>query len=117
MPSSNGGRETIMVDSDRNISISNQQKRRTAALSILSNSALLVAKLTIGILIGSVSVVSEGIHSGIDLAAAVIAYFSVRKSSEPPDADHYYGHGKFENVSGAIEAILILVAAGLIIRE
>jgi cation diffusion facilitator family transporter len=84
---------------------------------VLSNSVLLVIKLIAGVLIGSVSVVSEAIHSGIDLIAAVIALISVRKSSEPPDSEHYYGHGKFENVSGAIEAILILVAAILIIRQ
>jgi cation diffusion facilitator family transporter len=95
----------------------NREKSRVASLSVLSNTVLLTAKLIVGFMIGSVSVISEGIHSGIDLIAAIIAFFSVRKSSQPPDAAHYYGHGKFENVSGAIEAILIFVAAGLIIRE
>ena len=59
----------------------------------------------------------RGHHSGIDLIAALIAYYSVRKSSEPPDREHAFGHGKFENVSGAIEAALIFVAALLIIYE
>ncbi len=95
----------------------NREKSRIASLSVLSNTVLLVSKLTIGLLIGSVSVLSEGIHSGIDLVAAVIAFISVRKSSQPPDAEHYYGHGKYENVSGAVEAILILIASALIIRE
>jgi cation diffusion facilitator family transporter len=84
---------------------------------VASNTVLLAAKIAVGLSIGSVSVLSEGIHSGIDLIAAVIAFFSVRQSSKPPDAEHYYGHGKFENISGAVEALLILVAAVLIIRE
>ncbi len=86
-------------------------------LSIYSNSALVVLKLIVGILMLSVSVLSEAIHSGIDLIAAIIANYSVRKSSIPADADHPYGHGKFENYAGVVEAILILLAAGLIIFE
>jgi len=95
----------------------NRDKNGIAWLSVIFNSVLLVAKFIVGLSIGSVSVVSEAIHSGIDLIAAIIALISVRKSSQPPDAEHYYGHGKFENISGAVEAILILVAAALIIRE
>jgi cation diffusion facilitator family transporter len=95
----------------------NQEKASVARLSVASNSLLVVSKLAVGITIGSVSVISEAIHSGIDLIAAIIAYFSVRKSSEPPDHEHAFGHGKFENISGAIEAILIFVAALLIIYE
>lgn len=95
----------------------NREKRRVASLSVVSNTILLIAKLIAGVLTGSVSVLSEGIHSGIDLVAAVIASFSVRKSSQPPDSEHYYGHGKIENISGAVEAILILAASFLIIRE
>ena len=77
----------------------------------------MIAKLISGFMIGSVSVISEGIHSGIDLIAAIIAFFSVRQSSKPPDTGHYYGHGKVENISGTIEAILIFAAAVLILRE
>ncbi len=106
-----------MPDKDAEIYKLNREKNQIAALSVGSNTVLLVSKLIIGSLIGSVSVISEGIHSGIDLVAAIIAFFSVRKSSQPPDSEHYYGHGKYENVSGAVEAILILVAAALIIRE
>ncbi len=95
----------------------NREKSRMAYLSVISNSVLLIAKIIVGVMIGSVSVISEGIHSGIDLIAAVIAFFAVRQSAKPPDREHYYGHGKYENVSGAVEAILILVAAILIIRE
>lgn len=86
-------------------------------LSIYSNSGLVVLKLVVGIVMMSVSVLSEAIHSGIDLIAAIIANYSVRKATIPADADHPYGHGKFENYAGVIEAILILFAAGLIIYE
>jgi len=95
----------------------NQVKRSTARLSILSNTALVIMKLTVGFAIGSVSIISEAIHSAIDLVAAVIAFISVKKSSEPPDREHTFGHGKFEDFSGLIEAVLIFIAAILIIRE
>lgn len=106
-----------MVESNANIEALNREKTSIARLSILSNLTLVVLKLAVGILIGSVSVISEAIHSGIDLVAAIIAYFSVRQSSRPPDAEHTFGHGKVENVSGTVEAILIFIAAGLIIWE
>lgn len=88
-----------------------------ARLSVLSNTVLVVFKLVVGISINSVSVLSEAIHSGLDLVAAMIALFAVSKSGKPPDAEHQYGHGKIENVSGVIEAILIFVASIWIIRE
>ncbi len=93
------------------------QKTATARLSILSNSFLITIKFATGILTGSVSIISEAIHSLFDLVAAVIAFFSVRISDTPPDDDHPYGHGKIEGISGMIEAILIFVAAGFIIYE
>jgi cation diffusion facilitator family transporter len=93
------------------------QKTATARLSILSNSFLIIIKFVTGILTGSVSIISEAIHSLFDLVAAVIAFLSVRISDTPPDDDHPYGHGKIEGISGMIEAILIFVAAGFIIYE
>ena len=95
----------------------NRLKQSTARLSVASNTFLVVAKLAVGIALGSVSIISEAIHSGIDLIAAAIAFFSVRESAKPADAKHTFGHGKFESMSGLVEAILIFVAAGLIIRE
>ena len=97
----------------------NRKSRKVfiARFSIFSNTFLIIIKVVAGILSGSVSIISEAIHSGMDLMAAVIAFFSVRVSSNPPDDKHPYGHGKFENISGVIEAILILIAAGLIIYE
>ena len=94
-----------------------QLKERTARLSVISNTGLVLMKFLVGFSIGSVSIISEAIHSSMDLIAAVIAFFSVRKSAEPPDAQHEFGHGKFEDISGLIEALLIVVAAILIIRE
>lgn len=93
------------------------KKTKVARLSILSNSSLIVMKLFVGILTGSVSIVSEAIHSTMDLAAAIIAYFSVKISNKPADADHPYGHGKVENISGVIEALLIFAASVWIIVE
>lgn len=92
-------------------------KTRVASLSVLSNSVLIGLKVTAGIISGSVSIISEAIHSGMDLVAALIAFFSVRISGKPPDREHPYGHGKFENISGVVEAILIFIAAAWIIYE
>jgi cation diffusion facilitator family transporter len=88
-----------------------------ARLSIASNSFLIIMKLSVGILSGSVSIISEAIHSSMDLMAAIIAFFSVKVSDNPPDSRHPYGHGKVENISGVIEALLIFVAAIWIIVE
>jgi cation diffusion facilitator family transporter len=94
-----------------------KRTEKVAALSIGSNSTLIVLKIVAGIMSGSVSIVSEAIHSGMDLLASVIAFLSVRISNNPADTEHPYGHGKAENVSGVVEGILIFVAAGLIIKE
>jgi cation diffusion facilitator family transporter len=94
-----------------------RRKTRAAIISVASNSALVVGKLVIGLLTGSVSVISEAIHSGIDLIAAGIALFAVRTANRPADKDHPYGHGKIENLSGTVEAILIFLAAAWIIYE
>jgi cation diffusion facilitator family transporter len=92
-------------------------KNRAATLSIVSNTILIILKLIIGIMMQSVSVISEAVHSGIDLIAAIIAWFSVRKSGKPADDKHRFGHGKIENVAGTIEAVLIFGAAFYIIWE
>jgi cation diffusion facilitator family transporter len=92
-------------------------KEKTARLSVGSNSFLVAIKLVVGVAIGSVGIISEAIHSGIDLIAAFIAYFSVRRSSRPPDECHTFGHGKYESISGFLEAVLILAAAAMIINE
>ena len=92
-------------------------KSRAATLSIASNSTLIVMKLVVGIMMQSVGVISEAVHSGLDLIAAVIAWFSIREAGKPADDEHRFGHGKIENVAGTIEAVLIFGAALYIIRE
>jgi cation diffusion facilitator family transporter len=92
-------------------------KSRAAALSIASNALLIALKLAAGAITGSIAIITEAIHSLIDLVASVIAFFSVRKADEPADADHPYGHEKVENLAAAIEGMLILVGAGVIVFE
>lgn len=93
------------------------KKTQVVVLSIISNSFLIIFKIVAGVAMGSVAVISEAIHSGIDLLAAIVAFIAVRKADEPADDDHPFGHGKFENISGFFEALLIFLAAGLIITE
>ncbi len=92
-------------------------KMKVAALSVASNTALVIMKLAVGLAIGSVAMISEAIHSGFDLVAALIALFSVKTSSLPADVHHPFGHGKIENISGTVEALLIFGAAVWIIVE
>ncbi len=93
------------------------RKMLAATLSVASNSTLVVLKLVVGFLSGSVSIIAEGIHSANDLIAALIAFISVRISEQPPDKEHPYGHGKAESISAAAEAILIVGAAVWIVIE
>lgn len=86
-------------------------------LSVFSNLCLVILKLVAGIFMASVGVISEAIHSMLDLLAAGIANVSIRKSVQPPDGRHAYGHGKFENLAGMIEALLIFFVAGIIFYE
>ena len=92
-------------------------KNRAATLSIVSNTILIVLKLIVGVMMQSVSVLSEAVHSGIDLVAAIIAWASIREAGKPADDEHRFGHGKIENVAGTIEAVLIFGAALYIIWE
>lgn len=92
-------------------------KIKVAALSVASNTTLTGLKTVAGLLSGSVSILSEAIHSSMDLIASVIAFFSVRESDKPADRQHPYGHGKIESISGVIEGLLIFLAAAWIIFE
>jgi cation diffusion facilitator family transporter len=93
------------------------RKTRAASISILSNSLLIALKLAAGAITGSIAIITEAIHSSIDLIASVVAFYSVRKAGEPADEDHPYGHEKVENLAAAIEGMLILVGAGIIVYE
>jgi cation diffusion facilitator family transporter len=90
---------------------------KVASLSVASNTFVVLLKLIVGFFTGSVAVISEAIHSSLDLAASIIAFFAVKIANKPPDPRHPYGHGKFENVSGTIETMLIFVAGAWIIYE
>jgi len=92
-------------------------KTRAAALSIASNSVLIVLKLAAGAITGSVAIITEAMHSSVDLIASIVAFVSVRQADKPADDDHPYGHEKIENLAAAIEAMLILVGAGVIVFE
>ncbi|HAJ79698.1 MAG TPA: cation transporter [Fibrobacteres bacterium] len=92
-------------------------KKNAALVSVFSNTALIILKIIAGILMGSIAVISEAVHSAIDLIASVVAYFSIKKAIEPADSDHPFGHGKYENISGFFEAMLIFFAAAFIVYE
>ena len=92
-------------------------KSKAAAISVLSNTCLILLKLFAGVITGSVSLIAEAIHSMMDTIAAVVAFISVSVSDKPADKKHPFGHGKAENISGVIEGLLIFIAAGLIINE
>ncbi len=95
-----------------NLTAKTNIKKKTAAfVSVVSNISLIVLKIIAGLITGSVSIISEALHSLADLLASFIAFFSVIKSSEPEDDDHPFGHGKYEDMAGFIEAILIILTA------
>jgi cation diffusion facilitator family transporter len=89
-------------------------RSRAAAVSIASNASLIALKIVAGVLTGSVAILTEAMHSSIDLLASVIAFFSVRRAEEPADASHRYGHDKFENAAAAAEGMLILAGSAVI---
>ncbi|MGQ9601910.1 MAG: cation diffusion facilitator family transporter [Candidatus Bipolaricaulia bacterium] len=94
-----------------------RRKRRAARISVVSNTGLVLGKLLVGLLMSSMAIISMAIDSGIDLLAALIAMYAVGQSARPADRGHAYGHGKFEDLSGTIEAALILIGAGFIVYE
>lgn len=84
------------------------KRSRTVLFSISSNTLLLAVKLATGIVTGSVSILSEAVHSATDLVASVVAFVAVRRSVSPPDESHNYGHGRFENLAGIFEGVVLL---------
>ena len=93
------------------------QKKFAAGLSICSNAVIILLKLIAGILSGSISIISEAVHSLSDFLASVLTFFAVMKSSEPADSKHPFGHGRYEDMSGFIEGGLIIFAALYIFYE
>lgn len=95
----------------------NHDKRMVALSSVLAAVFLTSIKLVVGILTGSLGILSEAVHSGLDLVAAAVTFFAVRWSGRPPDKEHTYGHGKIENLSALIETLLLLLTCVWIIYE
>src|SRR5215470_7900723 len=93
------------------------EKRSVAGNSVLAAIAITVLKILVGFTTGSLGILSEAAHSGLDLVAAVVTFFSVRVSDKPADADHQYGHGKIENFSAFIETGLLLLTCIWIVYE
>jgi cation diffusion facilitator family transporter len=92
-------------------------KKKAAFTSVVAAVFLTLFKLTVGILTGSLGILSEALHSALDLVAAVVTFFSVRISDKPADKEHNYGHGKVENLSALVETILLLITCVWIIYE
>lgn len=93
------------------------EKKFAAGLSITSNALIIILKFIAGAISGSISIISEAIHSMSDFLASVLTFFAVMKSSEPADKTHPFGHGKYEDMSGFIEGGLIVFAGIYIIWE
>ncbi|MBV8222952.1 MAG: cation transporter [Candidatus Eremiobacteraeota bacterium] len=86
-------------------------------LPLATNALLVIAKLGVWFASGSVSVLSEAVHSGADLFMTIVQFFSIRAAAQPADHDHAYGHGKYENISAALQALFILAIAALVVVE
>ncbi|HDQ25539.1 MAG TPA: cation transporter [bacterium] len=96
---------------------SDRQKQRVIMLSLVSNTCLVIIKILVGLATGLVSIIAEAVHSANDLLTSIIAFFGVKKSSEPPDESHQFGHGKVEVITGTIESMFILGLGIYIIYE
>ncbi len=99
------------------IDVMEKEKKRVAGVSVFAALFLTGFKLVVGLITGSLGLLSEALHSGLDLVAAIITYFSVRISDRPPDENHHYGHGKIENFSALVETFLLLITCAWIIYE
>ncbi|HXZ30306.1 MAG TPA: cation diffusion facilitator family transporter, partial [Dehalococcoidia bacterium] len=94
-----------------------REKKLVALSSVMAAIFLTATKLTIGLLTQSLGILSEAAHSGLDLVAAGMTYYSVRVSSHPPDEAHHYGHGKIENLSALVETLLLFITCAWIVYE
>src|SRR6202041_3997084 len=93
-------------------------KTRVAAISIAASASMAAAKFVVGIAIGSLALISEALHSSVDLAATIVTWMVVRVSDRPADEEHHYGHGKFESVSAlGVIAMLYVLAGGILVES
>ncbi|MBE0645236.1 MAG: cation diffusion facilitator family transporter [Bacteroidetes bacterium] len=106
---------TLEVQHDR--ALMTAEKRRVAMTSVFAAVLLTTMKLVVGLWTGSLGILSEALHSALDLLAALITFFAVRVADKPPDADHQFGHGKIENLSALVETLLLLATCGWILYE
>jgi cation diffusion facilitator family transporter len=93
------------------------EKNSAALNSVVAAFLLTGLKVVVGLLSGSMGILAEAAHSGLDLAAAIVTCIAVRAASKPPDRDHAYGHGKVENLSALVETLLLLATCAWIIHE
>jgi cation diffusion facilitator family transporter len=94
-----------------------KEKQSAAFSSVIAAVGLTIMKLIVGLITGSLGIISEAAHSGLDLVAALVTLFAVRLSDKPADERHHYGHGKIENLSALIETLLLLATCIWIIYE
>jgi len=93
-------------------------KSRVAAISVFASAGMAIAKFAVGILIGSLALVSEALHSSVDVIATIITWMVVRVSDRPADAEHHYGHGKLESISAlGVIALLYVLAGGILVES
>src|ERR1700754_2950160 len=93
-------------------------KTRVAAISVVASAGMAVAKFVVGIIIGSLALISEALHSSVDVVATIITWMVVRVSDRPADQEHHYGHGKLESVSAlGIIAMLYVLAGGILVES
>jgi cation diffusion facilitator family transporter len=99
------------------MSLSPTLKTNVAAISIFASAGMAAAKFAVGIAIGSLALISEALHSAVDVVATIITWLVVRVSDQPADEEHHYGHGKFESLSALFVIALLYVLAGGILVE
>src|SRR6195952_4392385 len=93
------------------------EKSRVAAISIIASAGMAAAKFIVGIAIGSLALVSEALHSSVDLVATIITWLVVRVSDQPADEEHHFGHGKIESLSAlGVIALLYVLAGGIVVE-
>src|ERR1700742_4795317 len=93
-------------------------KSRVAAISMIASAGMAAAKFVVGIAIGSLALISEALHSSVDLAATIVTWMVVRVSDRPADEEHHYGHGKFESVSAlGVIAMLYVLSGGILVES
>src|SRR5215212_10083485 len=92
-------------------------KERVALTSVAASGGLTIAKATVGMLSGSLALISEAAHSALDFAATVMTWYAVRVSGKPADEEHHYGHGKVESVTALIATGLLFALSFVVIWE